>query len=69
MVNARVVLPELKPLIEKFHPTVLVETDGESRREMVQMFTQLGYKAFMLEAGREVVLDPESDKDIIFRFI
>ena len=65
----RVVLPELKPLIEKFHPTVLVETDGESRRQMIDMFTELGYKAFMLEAGREVELDPESDKDIIFRFM
>ncbi|MBR5334380.1 MAG: FkbM family methyltransferase [Alistipes sp.] len=65
----RVVLPELRPIIEHHHPAVLVETDGESRRQMIEMFTELGYKAFMLEAGREVELDPESDKDIIFRFI
>ena len=64
----RVVLPELKPLIEKFHPTVLVETDGESRRQMVKMFDELGYAAYMLVEGREVALDVESDKDIIFRF-
>lgn len=65
----RVVLPELRSLIEKFHPTVLVETDGESRQQMIRMFTELGYSAYMLVGGKEVTLDPESDKDIIFRFI
>ncbi len=65
----RVVLPELRPLIEKFHPTVLVETDGESRQQMIEMFAELGYSAYMLVGGKEVTLDPESDKDIIFRFI
>ena len=64
----RVVLPELRPMIEKFHPTVLVETDGESRQQIIEMFTQMGYRAYMLVDGKEVELDPESDKDIIFRF-
>lgn len=64
----RVVLPELRPLIEKHHPTVLVETDGESRRKMIEMFTEIGYKAFMLQDGAEVALDADSDKDIIFRY-
>ena len=64
----RVVLPELSPLIEKFHPTVLVETDGESRQQIIRMFTELGYSAYMLVGGKEVILDPESDKDIIFRY-
>ena len=64
----RVVLPELRPLIEKFHPTVLVETDGESRQQMIRMFAELGYSAYMLIGGKEVTLDPESDKDIIFRY-
>ena len=64
----RVVLPELKPLIEKFHPMVLVETDGESRQQMIRMFTELGYSAYMLVGGKEVTLDPEGDKDIIFRY-
>ena len=41
----RIVLPELRPLIEKFHPTVLVETDGESRQQMIRMFAELGYSA------------------------
>jgi hypothetical protein len=47
---------------------VLVETDGESRQQMIEMFTELGYSAYMLVGGKEVTLDPESDKDIIFRY-
>lgn len=64
----RVVIPELKAFIEKHHPTVLIETDGPTRHEIIEMFADMGYQAFMLEAGREVALDAESDKDIIFRF-
>ena len=64
----RVVIPELRPIIERHHPTVLIETDGDTRRDIIEMFTEIGYRAYMLEAGREVALDKESDKDIIFRY-
>ena len=64
----RVVIPELKPLIERHHPTVLIESDGDTRHEIIKMFTDMGYRAYMLEGGREVALDPKSDKDIIFRY-
>ena len=64
----RVVMPELRTLIERHHPTVLIETDGETRHEIIEMFSEMGYRAYILEAGREVALDAESDKDIIFRF-
>ena len=64
----RVVIPELRPIIERHHPTVLIETDGDTRHEIIKMFTDMGYRAYMLEAGREVALDKESDKDIIFRY-
>ena len=64
----RVVIPELQPLIERHHPTVLIETDGETRQEIIKMFSQMGYRAYMLENGKEVTLDASSDKDIIFRF-
>ena len=64
----RVVIPELRSLIEKHRPTVLIETDGESRLQIVALFEQLGYKAFMLVDGCEVALDVNSDKDIIFRY-
>lgn len=64
----RVVIPELQPLIERHHPTVLIETDGETRQEIIRMFSQMGYRAYMLENGKEVTLNASSDKDIIFRY-
>ena len=64
----RIVMPELRPLIEHHHPTVLIETDGDTRHEIIEMFSEMGYRAYMLESGREVALDADSDKDIIFRF-
>lgn len=64
----RVVIPELKPLIEKHHPTILIETDGPTRHDIIELFTEMGYRAYMLQNGREVTLDKESDKDIIFRY-
>lgn len=64
----RVVMPELRSLIERHHPTVLIETDGDTRHEIINMFSEMGYRAYMLESGHEVALDAESDKDIIFRY-
>ena len=64
----RVVIPELKPLLERYHPTLLIETDGATRRDIVSLMVDLGYRAYMLQAGVEVPLEVESDKDIIFRF-
>ena len=64
----RVVMPEIRPIIERHHPTVLIETDGDTRQEIIEMFTQMGYRAYMLQDGREVALDATSDKDIIFRY-
>ena len=64
----RVVIPEMRAIIERHHPTVLIETDGDTRQEIIEMFTQMGYRAYMLEGGKEVALDAASDKDIIFRY-
>jgi FkbM family methyltransferase len=64
----RVVMPELRAMIERDHPTVLIETDGDTRLRMVEMFAEMGYRATMLEGGVEVPLDVNSDKDIIFRY-
>lgn len=61
-----VVLGELWPLIERFRPTVLLETAGENRRQLAARFAAAGYSAFTLEGGRRVPLTAESTKDIIF---
>ena len=43
----RVVIPEMRAIIERHHPTVLIETDGDTRHEIIEMFTQMGYRAYM----------------------
>lgn len=62
-----VVLGEMRPLLERFRPKVLVETGGANRARIVALFTELGYRGYTLEEGREVALTAGSDKDIIFR--
>lgn len=62
-----VVLTELRPLLERFRPTVLIETGGENRPQIVALFTTLGYAGFTLDRGHEIPLTPDTTKDIIFR--
>lgn len=62
-----VVLGEMRGLLERFRPTVLVETAGDNRPQIVRLFTELGYRGYTLDRGREVPLAGDSDKDIIFR--
>ena len=61
------VMGEMRPLLEKFHPTVLIETGGENRPQIVALFREMGYEGFTLEHGREVPLTPAATKDILFR--
>lgn len=61
------VMREMRPLLERFHPTVLIETGGDNRPEIIRLFTELGYRGTTLDHGREVPLTAESTKDIIFR--
>ena len=58
---------ELRPLLERFRPTVLIETGGENRPQIIELFTELDYKGYTLENGREIPLAPDTEKDIIFR--
>ena len=62
-----VVMEEMRPLLERFRPTVLIETGGENRDRIVALFTELGYDAYTLHRGQEIPLRAGSKKDIIFR--
>lgn len=62
-----VVMNEMRPLLEKFRPTVLIETGGANRPQIVALFTELGYTGCTLDRGREVPLTVQNTKDIIFR--
>ena len=61
-----VVLPEMRPLIERFRPTVLVETGGDTRTAILSFFKELGYDDFTLQSGRLVPHAERSGKDIVF---
>lgn len=62
-----VVMQQMRPLLERFRPTVLIETGGANRPQIVALFEQLGYAGFTLADGREVPLNGGNEKDIIFR--
>jgi len=61
------IMQEIRPLLERHRPTVLIETGGENRPRIIGLFTAMGYRGFTLDCGREVPLTAESHKDIIFR--
>ncbi len=64
----RIVMREMQPLLERFRPTVLIETGGANRQAVIGLFTAMGYAGFTLDGGREVPLGPATpEKDIIFR--
>ena len=62
-----VVMEEMRPLLERFHPVVLIESGGENRPQIIALFRSLGYEGYTLKRGREVLLEEYSTKDIIFR--
>ena len=62
-----VVMHEMRPLLERFRPTVLIESGGENRPRIAALFSALDYDAFTLDRGLEVPLAAQSTKDIIFR--
>lgn len=61
-----VVIPELKLLITRFEPIVLIETTGQGRIQMMDFFTQLGYRGFVLEEGRLRPAQAKEYWDILF---
>lgn len=63
-----IVMSEMRDLLKRFHPTVLIETGGENRPKIIHFFEMLGYRGFTLDRGEEVALKSDSEKDIIFRY-
>ncbi len=61
------VMCEMRPVLERYRPTVLIETGGKNRPQIIALFEELGYKGYTLHQGNEIPLGPESGKDIIFR--
>ncbi|MFR9620123.1 MAG: FkbM family methyltransferase [Rikenellaceae bacterium] len=63
-----VVLNEMRSIIERHRPVILLESGGEKRQQMIELFVaELGYTAYTLVNGVEIALSKSSEKDIIFR--
>jgi FkbM family methyltransferase len=61
-----VIIPEIQNILEKFHPTLLIETGSENRLEMISIMTQLGYEALILDHQKLRPLTPADFSDILF---
>jgi len=62
----RVVMSEMRPLLEKHRPVVLIETDGENRSFIAGLFDSMGYAGYTLAEGKMKPLSADDRKDIIF---
>ncbi len=72
-----VVIPEIKPIILKFQPMVLVESNGEDRKQMLQFFEKMNYKGFVvndellypakLDEKWDILFVPKSKMDMMRR--
>ena len=61
-----VVMNEMRPVLERHLPTLLIETGDEKRVQIVGLFEQMGYSAFTLADRKLTPLTPDSTKDIVF---
>lgn len=62
----RIVMADMRPLIEKHRPVVLIETDGDNRSFIVDLFVSMGYAGYTLADGAMKPLSAADRKDIIF---
>lgn len=63
-----VIIPEMKELIRKFLPTMLIESRRESRKKIINLLTESGYSAFVLLNGKLInaITIPDNQDDILF---
>ena len=57
-----IVMHELRPLLERFRPTVLIETGGENRPQIIELFTELDYKVARRKTGGKFRSPPTPKK-------
>lgn len=57
------VIPAMRPLLEKFRPLVQVETDGENKKTLMELFKGLGYKTFY--AGPKMLKEYTNSQEVL----
>lgn len=63
------VIPLMRPLIEKHRPIMQIETDGDNKKKILQLFQELHYQPFYVEKDKLLPLmntEQELYGDIIF---
>lgn len=62
-----VVLPELKTILTRFHPLLLVESKPPQRETILDFFQELGYAAYVLNSNNKLVpTNATETMDILF---
>jgi FkbM family methyltransferase len=63
-----VILRDLRPLLEKHHPSILLESGGEKRQEMFAYLSSLGYQCYELQQQvlAERIHAGNSDTDLLY---
>ncbi len=74
-----VVIPEIEPIIMKFKPMLLIETDGDNRKKLLQFFKVRNYRGYVLNEGVlypakedeswDILFVPEEKSDIVSKFL
>lgn len=59
------IIPEMKDIIFKFRPVLLVESNGENRRQLIDLFSKENYNIFILNDGRLHSVKDSDKKDLI----
>ena len=61
-----VVLPEMEAIIMRFKPSLLVETGGSNRKQMLDFFNERNYDAYILNNGYLQPTNETESRDILF---
>lgn len=61
-----VVIPEMEPVIDRHLPLVLIESGGDTRKEIARFFEGKGYNGYVLERGRLRPASAGDSKDLVF---
>jgi len=61
-----VIIPEIRNIINEFHPTILIETGRENRPKIISIMLEMEYEAFVLDNKKLRHLRPDDTADILF---
>lgn len=65
-----VVIPQMKPLIERHKPIIQIESDGDNRQKIINLLQPMGYTAYYIDQNKPLIYNantaPIFTGDLIF---